>query len=50
MKQISVISKMMDFAKFYSLRSLMYINYKNRGGPRTEPCGTPYKTEARLDS
>ena len=29
-------------------RSLMYI--KNRSGPRTEPCGTPYKTKARLDS
>ena len=26
----------------------MYI--KNRSGPRTEPCGTLYKTEARLDS
>ena len=30
------------------LRSL--INIKNKGGPRTEPCGTLYFTEALLDT
>ena len=48
MNQISIISKVMNFTELYSM--IKIIDIKNKRGPRTEPCGTPYFTEALLDT